>query len=248
LVTEAVRLVRRADSAGVTLRIVGGVAVRIHCPELAPMLESGGREMLDVDVVASGKQANQLTRVLEDAGYRSDVDVYLGSGGTRMLFEHTTDSIKIDVFLDSMEFCHTLPVRDRLRLEPLTMPAADLLLQKMQIIEINVKDLLDTAALLAEHPVVESDDDHAINGAYVAQLCAGDWGLWRTVSMNLRRVADGASDLRVLTDEQEATVVKRVDELLDLMERHDKSMKWRMRARIGDRVKWWNDVEEVERS
>jgi len=66
--------------------------------------------------------------------------------------------------------------------------------------------------------------------------------------MNLRRVADGASDLRVLTDEQEATVVKRVDELLDLMERRDKSMKWRMRARLGDRVKWWNDVEEVERS
>src|SRR4051812_2944656 len=163
------------------MRIVGGVAVRIHCPEFAPMLDSGGREMLDIDVVATSKQVGQVNKVLEAAGYRSDGGVYLDSGGTRMLFEHTTDAVKIDVFLDVMEFCHTLPVKDRIELEPLTMPAADLLLQKMQIVEINEKDLLDSSALLAEHEIRDEDATAEISATYVADLCANDWGLWRTV-------------------------------------------------------------------
>ena len=135
----------------------------------------------------TGAKQNRIREMLAGAGYVDDPHVYVDSEGTRLVAEHAGIGMHIDVFLDKLEFCHTVLWKDRLELDPETIPLAELLLQKMQIVEINEKDLIDTIMLLLEFPLGDNDDE-TINVDRVARVCAKDWGWWRTLTMNLDKV------------------------------------------------------------
>jgi hypothetical protein len=126
-----------------------------------------------------------------------------------------------------------------------TIPLTELLLEKMQIVKINEKDVIDTIMLLLEHPLGDIDNE-TINIKLAAQLCANDWGLWRTTTMNLDKVKQLAQGYTQLTPEQKAQVTVQVDEILARLEQEPKPLAWRLRARVGDRVKWYKDVDEVQ--
>ena len=81
-----------------------------------------------------------------------------------------------------------------------------------------------------------------VNARRVAELCAGEWGLWRTTSMNLEKVRDYLPHFD-LTDEDRSIVAQRVEELLKAMNDRPKGTKWRLRARVGDKVKWYNVID-----
>jgi hypothetical protein len=125
-----------------------------------------------------------------------------------------------------------------------TIPLAELLLEKMQIFQINEKDIIDTIMLLLEHPLGDSDDE-VINIDRIARLLAKDWGLWRTTTMNLDKVKQMAGHYSQLSDDEQAQVATQVDKSLTSIEAEPKSRGWKLRARIGDRVKWYKDVDEV---
>ena len=139
---------------------------------------------------------------------------------------------------------HQIPFGDRLALEPVTVPLAELLLTKLQIVELNEKDVRDALALLHDHPVEESDGD-AINGAQIARLCASDWGLWRTFTANLSALEEhiGRYDL---PERASSASAERVQRLQERIEEEPKPFGWRMRAKIGDRKRWYELPEEVE--
>ena len=139
--------------------------------------------------------------MLAGAGYEDDPHVYVGSEGTRLVAEHAGIGMHIDVFFDKLEFCHTVPWKDRLELDPETIPLAELLLQKMQIVEINEKDLIDTITLFLEFPLGDHDDE-TINIDRVARVCAKDWGWWRTLTMNLDKVRQMAKHYKQLSDDE----------------------------------------------
>ena len=226
------------------MRLLGAVAFARRCPNHAHLRERLGRQYTDIDFAAYGRDADRIRAMLADAGYVDDPHVYVGSEGTRLVAEHHGIGMHIDVFLDKLEFCHTVPWKDRLEIDSETIPLAELLLQKMQIVEINEKDLIDTITLLLEVPLGDSDDD-TINIGRVADLCVKDWGWWRTLTMNLDKVRRIAEHYDQLTDGETQRVRDQVQAALDRIESEPKSLAWKLRARVGDRKKWYREVGEL---
>jgi hypothetical protein len=186
----------------------------------------------------------EIRELLRGAGYEEDPQVYVDSEGSRIVAEHHGIGMHLDVFLDKLEFCHTVLWKGRLEIDPETIPLAELLLQKMQIVQINEKDLIDTITLLLEFPLGDSDDD-TINMDLVAGICAKDWGWWRTLTMNLGKVRQMAEHYEQLTDDETRRLSDQVQAALDRIEAEPKSMSWKLRSKVGDRKKWYRDVGEL---
>ena len=239
---EAVALVAGAAARGQVLRLVGSTGIRLHCPPAAAALDRLGRPAKDIDLVCRHEDRKGLRRLLEDRGWRVDRDLLVAMEGRRYAFHHPGRGLELDVFVDRMEFCHTIELRDRLAARELTVPVEDLLLQKLQIVRQTVTDRMDAAALLATHPVGESGDPgEAIDPAYVAGLLARDWGFHHTATANLAALRDDPAG-----NGSAGTVRGRVDALLGAIEAAPKSVRWRARARVGERMQWWQDVDERE--
>jgi hypothetical protein len=241
---EAGRLLDAAREARVTLRLLGALAFRSRCPRYGRLQDQLGREYTDIDFAGYGREVPGIRRLLTTHGYTEDSGLYVESEGSRMVFEHLDTHLHLDVFLDKLEFSHTIWWKGRLEVDEVTIPLAELLLEKMQILEINEKDLIDTIMLLLEHPLGDTDDD-TINVELMARLCAADWGLWRTTTMNLEKTAQMAHTYAELEAGEKDRVSEQVAAILLRIEEEPKGRKWRWRSRIGDRKKWYRDVGEL---
>jgi hypothetical protein len=241
---EAERLLKAADAGGVTLRVLGALAFKRRCPRNAHLQETLGRAYTDIDFAGYGRQVAGIRSVLGKEGYVEDEMTYVESEGSRMVLTHPRTGLHLDVFLDQLSFCHTVRWDARMQAERDTIPLAEMLLQKMQIVQINEKDVIDTIMLLLEHPLGDTDGD-VINIGLVADICAKDWGWWRTLTMNLGKVRQMAQAYPQLTDDDKRRVAEQVDAALARIEAENKSLAWRLRARVGDRKKWYRDVGEL---
>jgi hypothetical protein len=155
--------------------------------------------------------------------------------------------MKVDIFIGAFEMCHKIPLDDRLHIHPLTIPPAELLLTKAQIAELNRKDALDIASLLLYVEAGSGDDDR-INLDRISQLCGSDWGLYKTTSINLKRVeAIVGGEAAQLTESDLGSIKKRIEEVLHTFQTMPKSLAWQMRDKVGTRVRWYEEVEEVAR-
>ena len=233
----------RAHAASIPVRITGSIAVQLRCPESASRA-ARGRHFADIDLVAYKRDAARLRPLIETLGYTEHRDVFAVSEGGRAIFDHPHTAAHVDVFFDRLDFCHCIMVRNRLEIHEATLPLAELLLGKLQIVEINEKDLRDATALLLDHEV--GFDDTGINSAHIAALCAADWGLWRTVRLNLDKLSQYAAHHGDLSTKEARLASLRLARLNTMIDAEPKPLKWRMRARIGDRLKWYKDVEEVD--
>jgi hypothetical protein len=241
IVVEAKRLLDLARSEGVPLRVLGGVAIYLRAPgELPGPL---ARTYADVDFVTAKGRSAAVQSLLRQAGYEPHVAFNALHGTERLLFFDNGNERQVDVFVGGFSMSHRVPVAERLELEPETLPLAELLVTKLQIAELNEKDVRDALALFHGHPVDERDGD-AINAARVAELCSGDWGLWRTLTGNLAASRDHLARYD-LPDEERGRLGAAMDALLDRIEREPKSRGWKLRARIGERKRWYTLPEEV---
>jgi hypothetical protein len=242
---ELQRIVAAGDSARLTLRVLGALAFRTHCPQFGYLQEKMGRSYTDIDFAAYARDSKGIRALMAGLGYAEDKEVFVVSEGSRAIFENPQSHIHVDVFYEKLDFCHVIPWNGRLEMDSPTIPLAEMLLEKTQIVQINEKDVIDMIMLFLEHNLGE-DDRETINLKRVAKLCAEDWGLWRTVSMNLEKIATLAENYDSLNREHKSRVKSQVGEALRRMEAEPKSMAWRLRARVGDRVKWYKDVDEVK--
>jgi hypothetical protein len=242
-VDRALDLVEKARGQGVEFRILGSLAYRLHCPANIRLFDEMKRDLTDVDLAASGKQRKQARSFLESEGYAIDRDLLVATEGSRWAFTDTSSEMVVDIFFDELYFCHPIPLRDRLHLDYPTITPTDLLLEKMQIVEINPKDIKDSLVLLLEHPIDASSSD-AIDASYIARLLAADWGFYYTVTRNLDRLQPRKADYGALAERGWAIVGERVNELRQTIEEEPKSRKWKIRARIGPRKKWYQEVAE----
>ncbi len=241
---EGRRLVEAAAATGLPVRLIGGVAIWLRTSVQAR--EALGRNYPDLDLVAHEKQSRKLRTFLEEKGYEGDRGFNARHGAQRLLFHHPEHGYQIDIFLDVFNMSHKLSFRKRLELEPLTLPAADLLLTKLQIAELNQKDVGDATMLLLGHELGTSDTQGQLNTNYLVDLCAHDWGLYTTVFDNLEKTR---SLLRELTPDAAVheLVSARITTLLTRMKQEPKSMSWKTRAVAGRRVRWYDVPEEVAR-
>ena len=244
LETETGRIVDGLDEMGIPIRVLGSLGVSLHCPASAVLLPAFERTYADIDFAGYRRDASAVSAFLASMGYREDREVAMTSEGRRGLYDHPSRGIHLDLFFDRLEFCHEIPLEGRLERDRPTVPLAELLLSKLQIVRINEKDVVDIILLVLDHELANADEG-AIDVGRVARLCAADWGLWRTTTMNLEKVAVLAGTYRQLDGGQRDRVAAQVTALVARLDGEPKSLGWRARARIGDRVKWWTDVDEV---
>ena len=239
-IDEGVRLLDEAGAAAVELRLTGGVAIARICPSAVshPRLR---REYSDIDFIGTSRAAGEIEGFFAAIGYLPDDEFNSLHGEHRLFFTDADRNREADVFLDQVRACHTLDLRERLTVWETTLPPADLLLSKLQVVETNEKDFQDIFAILLDHPL--TDDDAGISLARITDICAKDWGWWRTVTMVIEKSAARAEET---LEPSEAQVVKgRLEELRAAIEDAPKSRRWKLRARVGDRVPWHDDPEEV---
>ncbi len=240
IVEEAERLVAAAERAGVVMRLLGGMAIDFHVDERHRSLV---REIRDIDFVTPKADRRRARDLLGGEGYEPDLTFNATHGARRLLFYDRRHDRQVDVFVDVFEMCHVLPLSERLDVEPVTIPLAELLLTKLQIVKLNWKDMLDAYSLLLTHDVADHDDD-AINAERIAELTGRDWGLHHTIELTLDRLHKGLTEVELRDDEREL-VAARIDAIAAAIEAAPKTSRWRIRARIGDRVRWYEDPDEV---
>jgi hypothetical protein len=237
---EAVGLVQGATRAGLPLRILGGLGVRVLCPAFPPRLRAGQ----DMDFACSGKRRKNVASYLEQAGCEPDRR-FNNLNGDRQMYFTAPSGRPIDVMVDRLQMCHTLDLRPSLGNNSLTLDPADLLLSKLQIVELNAKDAHDITHMLSGVPV--SAGAGAIDPKRFGEVLAGDWGWWRTVTGNLRKYPSLVeADPRLVPQDARFDPVAAAAQLLRTADEVPKSMKWKMRSNIGDRVKWYELPEEVD--
>jgi hypothetical protein len=243
LITELHRLVDSAETKGIHLRAIGGLAVRLHHKGDHPAFM---RTYPDLDFVVARKQRREFEAFMTEVGYSPHKQFNLLNGAHRQIYFENKTEMKIDIFVGDFEMCHKIPLEDRLTLDPVTIPLAELLLSKAQIVELNRKDLLDMTSLLYYNETGK-DDVGKINLAQIAQLCSADWGLYKTTSINLKRVDDLVDKEETFTKEERDRVLARTGDILRTFEEMPKPLAWQLRDRVGTRVRWYEEVEEVAR-
>ncbi len=243
---EADRILGAARTEGVMLRLLGALAFHIHCPKFSYMQEMLGRSFSDIDFASYRQESSRINKLFTELGYQSDVRVR-ALFGSRLVFNQADGTGRhCDVFLDRLEFCHDVDFQGRLEVDFPTIPLAELLLEKMQIVKLERKDAIDTIMLLREHQVGGSDND-TINADHLARLTARDWGLWRTLTINLENVEKTSDALDKLSEEDRKDVNSKIATLRARIEDEPKTMNWKIRSQIGEKKKWYRDVDEFLR-
>src|SRR5262245_13827468 len=189
ILDEMNRLIAGAQEQSILLRVLGGLAVKVHHKAEHPLFS---REFGDLDFVIASKQRRNFEAFMPQAGYSPHKQFNVLNGTHRQIYYHNETEMKVDIFVGAFEMCHKIPLEDRLHIHPITIPLAELLLTKAQIAELNRKDGLDIASLLFFSET--GNDDDKINLAQIAKLCGADWGVYKTTSINMKRVADIVSD------------------------------------------------------
>jgi Uncharacterised nucleotidyltransferase len=242
LIEEAHRLLTAAREREAPMRLLGGMGIRMLLGErMDPRFD---REIADLDFLTTRRAGRAVEEVLESAGWQPERQFNALNGARRLLFEDPPSGHKIDVFVETFQMCHTLPLAERLTVREDTLPAAELAMTKLQIVSLNSKDRGDLYALL--HALEVTEDDQSINSARIAELTSGDWGLHHTFELNFQRLREGLAESPLTAGEQ-AVVKGRIDALQEATERVPKSRGWRIRARVGERKLWYDEPEEVDR-
>jgi len=244
--TEGKRIIEAGEKEGIVMRVMGPLALHYYFPEqielYAKLERLGERYFTDIDFAAYGKSGGKMKSFMEKLGYECDLSTLMSSGKTRQIY-YAGPVPMIDVFFDALNYCHEVSYKGRLELDPWSVTLTDILLQKLQIWEINDKDLKDIEFLFCTTEIGD-DDQKKINQSYVATRFGDDWGFWYTGTTNLNRVKDHVDKVAALSDEQKALVHQKADHMLARIEAEPKTKGWNKRAKKGTNKPWFNVVSD----
>jgi hypothetical protein len=235
-IAEGRRVVDAARTRGLVLRLLGGVAIFLQAPDGKPLLP---REIRDIDLVTPKGSKRAVLELFRTLGYVEDEVFNAFHGAHRQIYVDVENRRKVDVFVGAFSMCQEIPIAERLDREPLTVPLAELLLTKLQIVELNERDERDIYNLCYHHEI----DPGGIEGELIAELCARDWGLWRTCKGTIERCQTDLGGY-ALDDRQREVIDARLSRLWATIDAAPKTSKWRWRAKVGERVRWYEEPEE----
>ena len=267
-IQESQEIVEKAKKEGIILRILGGLSIAIHCQKHKEFAKKLGRigtgvvkgqEYSDIDYIAYRNQRKQIKELFEKLGYVKRKATLSTAASERQIYYHPKGWFYVDVFFDRLLVAnHPIDFRGRLELDYPTITVTDMLLEKIQMWEaFSIKDLKDCLLLLKAHEISEKSEKEIIDVIYIARLLAQDWGFWYTATTNLKKLRKFVVDLDKLGREAQINpkqinkkdreeIVEKIDKLLEMIEKEPKSFKWKMRAKIGTKKKWYNPVERPE--
>jgi hypothetical protein len=243
-IEETLRIIKAADDKGIILRVMGACAFRIHCKKYGYFHATLTRELTDIDFVTYNKYSSKLVPLFVELGYEPNERIISLYGDRRHIYYDNKNKRIVDIFIDKLRMSHTIDYKGRLELDYPTVTVSDLLLQKIQILKINEKDIKDSIMLIREHDVGTSEKE-TINAKYIAKVFSNDWGFYFTGTTNLKKIKEFLNVYEVLTADDKRDVSKKIDELLDYIENEPKTFGWRLRAKIGTKKKWYEEVEDI---
>lgn len=224
------------------MRLLGGIAFRLRSP--SSIAQNLQRRYVDIDFVGLRNQRKEITQLFTDLGYAPRTAFNAMQGFTRLIFNDLENERRVDIFLNVFEMCHKFDFTNRLKLDSPTLPLADLLLTKLQVIEITEREYKDVTALLKDHDL-GSDSKELIDSKYIAKLCSEDWGLWKTITLNLDRI-NSALDTYLSNPSERQVVANRISALRQTIDAEPKSMGWKLRAKIGEKKRWY-ELPEMDK-
>ncbi len=255
----AIELVEVAKQRNIIVRILGALAAYLHCSEDEDTLKffknSGrldtGSIFTDIDLMAYSKQRKQIINLMKELGYSEDRIINALFGHKRLIY--FKDQVKVDIFFDKLEFSHdvnfgTEPGKGRLELDYPTITLTDLMLEKLQIHQINKKDIIDMMAVLMTHEVSDSSEREVIDRRYIASVLADDWGFWYDALENLKKVEFFTmkfKDENLIKIEQAEKIVKNVNKIREAVESCEKTKNWLKRSKIGTSKPWYREVGDI---
>jgi hypothetical protein len=239
---EAMALISAADQQGITVRLLGGMAVRVLCPDYPPRPAKG---LQDIDLASVTPSRKALQNFLLEQGHQPDKNFNALYGHKQLYFTSAVSGRPIDVLIDKLAMCHELDFRTRIMRMPHTLDPLDVLLSKLQIVQLNEKDARDVVYLLSGYPVRDGTEAGTISLGLYRPIVGDDWGWWRTVTMNLDKIRGIIADKPELVPAG-ATYdpAAQAAALTSAAEDAPKSRRWKLRARLGDRVRWYQEPEE----
>lgn len=262
IINEALRIVELARDRGIVLRILGAIAIRLHSEgyqDLHKRLNRLGDRVssfTDIDLIGYSSQRRGIRKLMEkDLNFQIPRHFLFLHGKERLIYTHSERHYQVDIFLDKLSFSHDIffgkkPGKGRLELDYPTIPLSELLLEKLQIHEINEKDIKDVIVLLRAHSISHSDKRDTINIEYITNILSNDWEFWYDVKTNLDKVfmfAEKYAEDGLLSSRDLEDISNKIHYIISCLDRSPKTKKWLKRAKVGTRKKWWRDVEEVFR-
>ncbi len=246
LLEEADRIIDMADNENVLLRILGSIAFRIHCPKYVHYLDRLDRKLTDLDFASYSAHRNKVEKLLADMGYvtQSYVSMAAATIGRSIYWRSDNKELKVDIFWDRLSMNHTVSFLQRLEFDKPTIPLSEMLQEKLQIVQLNLKDVKDTIILLLEHRVAtDSSDKETIDLSSILKQASSDWGYYYTFTTNLRKIRDVLQETDVLSDQEKSVVDGKIAMIADALESVSKSLSWKLRAKVGPKTKWYNEVQ-----
>jgi hypothetical protein len=237
IILEAERILYFASERAIVLRLLGGLGVWFSAPSAGK--PEYAREYHDLDFMGYRKQASKIEKFFTELGYTPRELFNKLHGSMRLMFFDTNNDRRVDIFLDGFTMCHKFDFKDSLELCERTLQPSDLLITKLQIYEINRKDITDVIALILDTPVTdEISSKRRIDTTRIADLCSDDWGTYRTVTMNIEKIFVMLDELGI--PKEDARIIR--EKLLIIRKKIEdvpKSFRWKMRAKVGERVRWY---------
>ncbi len=252
-IDESLRILKAASEAKVFLKMLGGLAIKVHSLNEAEFSSRLGRsaekgqEYSDIDFATYYKSREGVKRIMESLGYSKRPSTMSTSASQRQIYFHSKGWFYVDVFWDKLKAAnHPINFRGRLEIDPISIPLADLLLEKLQIVSFSNKDMIDTLLLLKAHDIAAKEGLETISTDRAAHVLSRDWGFWYTVTTNLRGIKEYVKKMTVLSPQELSGLIAKVDQILSTINSTPKSLRWRLRAVVGTKKKWYNPVETEE--
>jgi len=250
---EARKILKATSEKQVVLRVLGGLGIRLHSlnqTEFANRLKRSaepGQEYSDIDFATYRKLRNKVKEVFESLGYSKRPTTMSTAAAHRHIYFHPKGWFYVDVFWDSlMAANHPISFRARLEIDPVSIPLAELLLEKLQIVHFSRKDLLDTVLLLKAHRVEGKDEPETISVERISKLLARDWGFWYTVTTNLAGLERHVKQMNELLPPEKDELTSKIQHIQSTIASAPKSFRWKLRSLTGTRKRWYNPVETEE--
>ena len=244
--SEAMRIITEGTKRDLHVRLLGAIAFQTRCPKFNFLTQRLNRVLSDVDFAGYSAESPRINGMMRELGYEDQPMVTALWGDRRTIWDNRSNGLHVDIFLNKLEMNHDISFQNRLDVNPFTIPLEEMLLEKMQIVHLEEKDMVDTTMLLREHDVVGAGSE-TIDARYIAKLLSNDWGFYYTCTTNLGKVSDRLRSYNELTEDDRNDVKTKIEKLRKIIEEEPKTLRWKLRARVGTGSKWYRDVEEVRR-
>jgi hypothetical protein len=244
IINIADSIIKKSDYQNILLRLMGSVGVAYHCSSFLSFYRKTNRIINDIDFAGYFFQRECIYDILSQMGFNICSAIAALYSRKRLFMVHPDNGLHIDVYLNRLEYNHIIPWNKRLEVDYPTLPLAELLLSKLQIVQLNNRDVVDMLMLIREHPIGNIDKE-TINAQHIATLCAKDWGLWRTSTINIVKTIKQMQRYTWLTNQDRTIIQERINQLCKYISASSKSISWKMRNIPGTRIKWYRDVYEV---